>query len=65
VLAEALTAIRKNTESTMEEFRVQYQIINPKAITLEQLYGCFDPASHEWSDGMLKISYPLLQNLGS
>ena len=61
VLAAALTtlcekhvAIGDNIVDGEPQFRrTDFTIINPKAIKLQQLFGCFDPVSHEWTDGIV------------
>ncbi|CAI9716307.1 dynein heavy chain 3, axonemal-like isoform X2 [Octopus vulgaris] len=55
VLADALGELSQ--QNLMDENQVDYQIINPKAITMGQLYGRCDPITNEWTDGVLANSF--------
>lgn len=57
VLAETLRELRREKGHLSVEQGVSYRIINPKAVSMGQLYGSFDPASHEWSDGVLANTF--------
>lgn len=57
LLAEVLKEVKLDLKAQSKEFAVNFRIINPKAVSMSQLYGSFDPITHEWSDGVIATTF--------
>ena len=53
VLKEAMGQLCKDGKGEGEFQKVEVYTINPLALSNDEIYGCFDPGTHEWTDGIL------------
>merc|ERR1719398_157932 len=51
-LSRALTKLRKDKDPNAMFHEVRYDLLNPKCISMGELYGEFNELTQEWTDGL-------------
>lgn len=52
-LQKALTTLHKDSSLELSPYKsTQYSVLNPKTVSLGELYGEYSPLTNEWSDGL-------------
>ena len=52
ILAALMTNLRNKGSQNQDFQRVHYRVLNPKCISMGELYGEFNPLTQEWHDGL-------------
>lgn len=47
----------KEAQRLESGYATKIKVINPKAITINELYGVLDPESRDWTDGLLSKTF--------
>uniref|UniRef100_A0A1I8GGQ9 DHC_N2 domain-containing protein n=1 Tax=Macrostomum lignano TaxID=282301 RepID=A0A1I8GGQ9_9PLAT len=56
VLADVLDNLKKNSPTRPEYQPVKTYVLNPKSITMGELYGSYNLQTMEWHDGLMGVS---------
>ena len=52
----------KNALGAAEDSKVSIYVLNPKMMTVNELYGVLDPSTRDWTDGLLSKLFRIMNN---